>query len=490
MNLRAKHIVSLVDGETNPKFSPKQNSWKIPDVATKTILITNISLVLFSLAGLSSCEFNPGYRNDDISCATNPQCKGINLSSTGRSLHISAGCIRFDNKTVIAPATTLDIPPSPSLQITAEKFRLFSADNAHPFFTRVPLACLVGGMKNGGPVGSLIEPDSLVVETANGRALIADLDYRLDCRVDAIERLKNCSIAEGEIVKLKYTVLRRRIDTVSVDRKGSFNLTTGILSQFAQSPADAPPNALPVAHIYATSGHGSLPSASIMPISGVIPSHTTVEDLCSNAMNLSATRSKLASHSKLELLMCGDSVCCGAFSSDQEHSYPILFATQLQARTGTQVKLTKICAGGKSSSDLLSSIVTTLAAKHPNLLVLEFVNDLSLPVEQLKMNYAQIFAAARASGTEVIVCLPHLPSPLFYGQSWQKIADKQFYHAIPALARKYNCAVADIAYRWLHIKEEGLQPIDLLADQANHPNDCGHRIYAQELIKTILPNNL
>jgi hypothetical protein len=120
--------------------------------------------------------------------------------------------------------------------------------------------------------------------------------------------------------------------------------------------------------------------------------------------------------------------------------------------------------------------------------VLEFVNDLSLPAEELLKNYSQTFAPTQASGSEVIVCLPHLPWPHFYGQSWQTIADKQFYHVIPELARKNNCAVANIAYHWLHIDEEGLQPIDLMADQANHPNDYGHRIYAQELIKTILPN--
>ncbi|MDR3615367.1 MAG: SGNH/GDSL hydrolase family protein [Candidatus Obscuribacterales bacterium] len=470
MNLQARHTVGLVDSHT------------------KAILIAIMSLALFALTGLSSLKSSRGYQNNDTPCATNPLCEGINLFSTERSLHISAGRIHFGDKVIATTAKTLDIPPSPDLQISSEKFRLFSADVAHPYFTRVPAACLAGGIKNGGPVGFLIDPDSLVVENANGRALVADQDYRLDCRLDAIERLKNCSIAEGETVNLKYKVLRKRIDTLSIDRKGSFKLTTGTLSQFATSPADAPLNALPIAHICATPRKSSLTPASIMPISGVIPSHTTVEDLCRNAMNLSATRSKLARHSKLELLMCGDSVCCGAFSSDQAHSYPSLFKSQLKALTGTQVELTKVSLGGTTSSDLLNSIVAALTEKHPDLIVLEFVNDLSLPAEQLRKNYAQIFAAARASGTEIIVCLPHLPSPLFYGQSWQNIADKPFYHVIPALARRNNCAVADIAYRWLHVGEEGLQPIDLLADQANHPNDYGHRIYAQELIKTVLLN--
>ena len=490
MNLRAKHIASLSEGEISQKLLPAARLFPTRDVITKrAILIATMSLALFTLAGLSSCKSNPDYQNDDIPCATNPKCEGINLVGTGRSLHISKGRIHFGSKTISTTAQTLTVPSSPSMQISSEEFRLFSADEAHPYFTRVPVVCLAGGIKNGGPVGFLIDPSSLSIENANGRVLVADLDYRLDLRFDSIERLKNSSFREGTIVKLKYKVLRKRIDTLSVDRKGIFKLTTGTLSQFAPTPADAYPDALPIAHICAASGEGSLTNASIMPISGVIPSHTTVEDLCSNAMNLSATRSKLASHSKLQLLMCGDSVCCGAFSSDQEHSYPGLFKTQLEAKTGTTVELTKICSGGKTSSDLLNSIVSTLATKHPDLMIVEFVNDLSLPAEQLQKNYAQIFDAAKASGTEVIVCLPHLPSPLFYGQSWQAIADKPFYHVIPALAHRHNCAVADIAYRWLHIAEEGLQPINLLADQANHPNNYGHRIYAQELIKTVLPNN-
>jgi hypothetical protein len=479
MNIRAKHIVRQL---------PERKSWSLPDVTTKAIFIATVSLALFASASFSSFKSNPNYRNEDTPCATNPQCEGINLVARGRSLHVSAGRIHFANKLVTTTAQTLDIPPSPDLQISSEKFRLFSANDQHPYFSRVPAACLAGGIEGGGPVGFLIDPESLVIETANGHTLIADQDYRFDFRFDTIERLKSCSIAEGEVVTLKYKILRKRIDTLSVDREGIFKLTTGTLSQFAPNPADAAPNALPVARVCATFGKSSLTNANIMPISGVIPSHTTIEDLCRNALNLSATRSKLASHLKLKLLMCGDSVCCGAYASNQEHSYTTLFSTQLQAQTGSQIELTKISSAGKSSSDLLNSIVTALSAKHPDLVVLEFVNDLSLPAEAVLKNYSQIFAAARASGTEVIVCLPHLPSPLFYGQSWQKIADKPFYHVIPELSRKNNCAVADIAYRWLHIGEEGLQPIDLLADQANHPNDYGHRIYTQELLKTVLPN--
>lgn len=459
------------------------------DISTRrTALLAATLLLAATFVGIASFKASNDQRNDDSLHATNPRCQNIELAETGRGVHLSSGKIRFDNKTVSASAKTLSIPPSESLQVKSEDFRLFSANNEHLYFTRVPTACLAGGTVNGGPVGFLIDPSSLEIRDEKGKLLTADEDYRVDLRNDSIERLKGSSVAEGAVVKLDYKVLRSRIDTVSVDKDGNYKLTTGTLSQFAPYPAQVPATEIPIAHIHASAGSGAINHSSIMPISGAIRRHTSVEAICADAMNLSATRAKLARHEKIKLMMCGDSVCCGAFTTDVNHSYPLLFRDTLEAKTGSTVELTKIAAGGRTSSALFDSIMTGLNKKHPDLLVLEFVNDLSLPTEQIQKNYDQIFALAKSVGTEVIVCLPHTPSPLFYGQPWQDIANKPFYHVVPPLALKHHCSVADIAYRWLNIGEEGLQPIDLLADQANHPNNYGHQIYADELLRTLLSN--
>ena len=138
-----------------------------------------------------------------------------------------------------------------------------------------------------------------------------------------------------------------------------------------------------------------------------------------------------------------------------------------------------------SSTHLLSSIKNHLQKTHPDLMITEFVNDLSLSEAEIEKTYTELFQCAASNGTEVIVCLPHLPSPLFYGEPWQVVASKPYFQILPPLAQAHNCAIADVSYRWLHSKDEGMQPIWMLADQANHPNDYGHKVYAQELMRTL-----
>ena len=50
-------------------------------------------------------------------------------------------------------------------------------------------------------------------------------------------------------------------------------------------------------------------------------------------------------------------------------------------------------------------------------------------------------------------------------------------------AAERKLAVADAAARWEHLKYEGIPYAVLLTNGINHPEDTGHRMFAEELIK-------
>jgi hypothetical protein len=50
-------------------------------------------------------------------------------------------------------------------------------------------------------------------------------------------------------------------------------------------------------------------------------------------------------------------------------------------------------------------------------------------------------------------------------------------------ADKRQIGLADASARWEHLWKEGLPYLTLLDNTINHPDDRGHRIFAEELLK-------
>jgi hypothetical protein len=59
---------------------------------------------------------------------------------------------------------------------------------------------------------------------------------------------------------------------------------------------------------------------------------------------------------------------------------------------------------------------------------------------------------------------------------------EQYANATEAVAREKNCAYADVYHNWQAIAA-AKKPEDLLGNNINHPNDFGHGIYFQVLLR-------
>jgi hypothetical protein len=55
--------------------------------------------------------------------------------------------------------------------------------------------------------------------------------------------------------------------------------------------------------------------------------------------------------------------------------------------------------------------------------------------------------------------------------------------ALRDYAAKHNLALADASARWEHLWREGLPYVTLLRNGINHPDDRGHAMFADELMK-------
>ena len=55
--------------------------------------------------------------------------------------------------------------------------------------------------------------------------------------------------------------------------------------------------------------------------------------------------------------------------------------------------------------------------------------------------------------------------------------------ALRDFAEKHQLALADASARWEHLAKEGLPYLTLLDNTINHPDDRGHRLFAEELWK-------
>jgi hypothetical protein len=59
--------------------------------------------------------------------------------------------------------------------------------------------------------------------------------------------------------------------------------------------------------------------------------------------------------------------------------------------------------------------------------------------------------------------------------------------ALRDFADKHHIALADASARWQHLAQEGLPYLTLLDNTINHPDDRGHRLFAEELWKCFQP---
>jgi lysophospholipase L1-like esterase len=120
----------------------------------------------------------------------------------------------------------------------------------------------------------------------------------------------------------------------------------------------------------------------------------------------------------------------------------------------------------------------------PDLVTIEFVNDAFWKGDALKKHYTKIRELLQGNGSEIILITPHFVRPDWMGVTNIKFDDdpRPYVQGLREFARENRLPVADASLYWGHLWREGIPYMTLLGNSINHPDERGHRFFADALM--------
>ena len=162
-----------------------------------------------------------------------------------------------------------------------------------------------------------------------------------------------------------------------------------------------------------------------------------------------------------------------------------LVADGVQQQTGAPVTLRNFAAAGSTAEDG-RWVAADAAAQVPDLVVVAFgMNDACYAdADEFAASLLAIIERVgdTAAEAEFLLVTPMLPTP---ATTWVEHARFPAYReAMQALVRP-GIALADVMTMWEAVLTRK-DPQDLSGNGSNHPNDFGHRLYAQVILERLL----
>jgi len=207
---------------------------------------------------------------------------------------------------------------------------------------------------------------------------------------------------------------------------------------------------------------------------------------------LPRTIGRLRHGSPVSIVLIGDSISSGCNASGwaggapYQPSFPGLLREHLEARYKSEVKMTNPSVSGKDTRWVLSAIDQVIEPK-PDLVIVAFgMNDAA---GRSAMEYQ---ANTEAVITKIREQLPDaefiLVATMLGNRDWPRLKQELFPQYRDALRElcEPGVALAEMTSIWTEFLKRK-QDWDLTGNGVNHPNDFGHRVYAQVLSTLLVP---
>jgi lysophospholipase L1-like esterase len=216
---------------------------------------------------------------------------------------------------------------------------------------------------------------------------------------------------------------------------------------------------------------------------GYVPRLATVE--------LRRTLQRLAASRPLTVCITGDSISEGYNASGftgappRQPPYGDLVAAGLEQAHGSQVVLCNYATAGWTSDDGVAE-VERVANARPDLVIVAFgMNDAGYAeAPDFAANIETIMDGVRVASPDVefVLVSPMLPNP-----RWPYPVIERFPAYRDALAALCGAgaALADVTRMWTDLLVRK-SVHDLTGNGINHPNDFGHRVYAQVILALLI----
>jgi acyl-CoA thioesterase-1 len=209
--------------------------------------------------------------------------------------------------------------------------------------------------------------------------------------------------------------------------------------------------------------------------------------LASAAAELPRTLAHISSSRPLTVCLAGDSISEGYNASGFTGAPPLqpaygeLVVAGLKRAYGSPVTFRNLATAGWTADDGAADI-ERMAAARPDLMIVAFgMNDAGYAeAPAFAENIRVIIEGVRAASPDVefVLVSPMLPNP-----RWSYPVTARFPAYRQALAGMCGAgvALADVTSMWTHLLLRK-SVHDLTGNGINHPNDFGHRVYAQVIL--------
>lgn len=191
----------------------------------------------------------------------------------------------------------------------------------------------------------------------------------------------------------------------------------------------------------------------------------------------------------LNMCVIGDSISAGANASGSKVAphmppYPILIQRAIEAKSGSVVTLINLAVPG-TTSDGWSKVVPRIGDTPQDLFIIAYgMNDVAgRSPKRYRDNLSALITALKQSypNAEYVLVSSSRANPQW---SWSR-ADmfEPYRQQLLSLQQEIGvgCAVADVTAVWDQLLASK-RYYDMTGNGINHPNDFGHRLYAQTLL--------
>ena len=195
----------------------------------------------------------------------------------------------------------------------------------------------------------------------------------------------------------------------------------------------------------------------------------------------------------VKILVMGDSISTGCNASGWANgepfqpAYPELVRQHLATHYGSRVELENLSISGKTSRSGLAMCDQGILGK-PDLVIIAFgMNDSAgVPVEDFRKNTAAMIAKIRNAQSKAEFILV---ATMLGNRDWPRLKQESFPEFRDALAElgEPGVALADLTTTWAEFLKRK-KDWDLTGNGVNHPNDFGHRVYAQMITALLIPS--
>lgn len=385
---------------------------------------------------------------------------------------------------------TLAVPPQTAVQVRAEAQKL-------PAFRTTG-----GGWGRGAKLRALVTqectaagalvPASLKVKAADGTEYARGTDWQADDLWATVGRVEGGKIPADQPVLIDYDYYPNRMCLVAVNAAGKARLVVGDPGFGIQLPPALADGEKHLATVWLSGEVKELTEANLLPVDGSPRPASewvgTAETLCPK------TLAKLRAGQPVSIVAWGDSVTNGGgVRSGRENWYQYVFLKRLQERF-PKAEITLLTAswpGGNSRGYMTApaggkyDFQRDVLDPKPDLVTIEFVNDAGLKGDVLKQHYTKIREILQGNGSEIILITPHFVRPDWMGVTSSKFDDdpRPYVQDLRQFARDNQLPVADASRFWGHLWREGIPYMTLEGNSINHPDERGHRLFADALME-------